>query len=254
MHARDGPAAEVERGGERRERERGAELADEEEEEAEAGVLDHVPGHELGLPATGMSNGVGVSSAWAATRNRKNPTNCVRMYGFPKKSIPNIVPFGCASTIPCRFIVPAWTTTPTTASSSGSSYAMSCAAARSAPISANLFALAQPAMSMPMTESDDTARVEHADVEVAHDESRAGGDHEEDQERRDDDDRRREREDSPVRLPRHDVLLLEELDAVAHELEPAVEAAGIHRPEPALHVAHHLQQERVPEDEGSRMG
>ena len=43
------PAAEVERGRERRERERGAELADEEEEEAEAGVLDHVAGDELAL-------------------------------------------------------------------------------------------------------------------------------------------------------------------------------------------------------------
>src|SRR4029077_19868077 len=50
-------------------------------------------------------------------------------------------------------------------------------------------------------------------------------------------------------LRRHDVLLLEELHAVAHELEPAVEATRVHRTETALHVAHHLQQERVPEDE-----
>ena len=63
------------------------------------------------------------------------------------------------------------------------------------------------------------------------------------------DDRGREREDPAVGLRRHDVLLLEELHAVADELEPAVEAAGVHRPEPALHVAHHLEQERVPEDE-----
>ena len=54
----------------------------------------------------------------------------------------------------------------------------------------------------------------------------------------------REREHAPVGLGRHDVLLLHELDAVADELEPAVEAAGVHRAEPALHVAHHLQQER----------
>ena len=43
--------------------------------------------------ATGMSNGVWVSSACAATRKRKNPTNCVRMYGLPKKSSPKIEPF-----------------------------------------------------------------------------------------------------------------------------------------------------------------
>ena len=36
--------------------------------------------------------------------------------------------------------------------------AMSWAAARSAPISAYLLELAQPAMSTPMTESEDTAR------------------------------------------------------------------------------------------------
>ena len=33
-----------------------------------------------------------------------------------------------------------------------------------------------------------------------------------------------------------------------HELEHAV-GAGLHGPEPALHVAHHLQQEDVAEDE-----
>ena len=49
VDAGDRPAAEEERGGERRERERGAELADEEEEEAEARVLDHVAGDELAL-------------------------------------------------------------------------------------------------------------------------------------------------------------------------------------------------------------
>ena len=63
------------------------------------------------------------------------------------------------------------------------------------------------------------------------------------------DDRGREREHPAVGLRRHDVLLLEELDAVADELEPAVEAAGVHRTEPALHVAHHLEQERVAEDQ-----
>src|SRR5215216_6440245 len=46
---RDRPAAEEQRGGEPGEREGGAELADEEEEKPEAGVLDHVSGHELAL-------------------------------------------------------------------------------------------------------------------------------------------------------------------------------------------------------------
>src|SRR5438128_2236301 len=47
----------------------------------------------------------------------------------------------------------------------------------------------------------------------------------------------------------HDVVLLDELHAVADELEPAVEAPGVHRTEAALHVAHHLEQEHVAEDE-----
>src|SRR5215204_2815421 len=46
---RDRPAAEEQRGGEPGEREGGAELADEEEQEPEAGVLDHVAGHQLAL-------------------------------------------------------------------------------------------------------------------------------------------------------------------------------------------------------------
>ena len=92
-------------------------------------------------------------------------------------------------------------------------------------------------------------RVEHADVEVLHDEVGARGDHDEHEERRHHDDDGREGEDPPVGLARHDVFLLDELDAVAHELEPAVEPAGVHRAEPALHVAHHLEQEDVPEDQ-----
>ena len=50
----------------------------------------------------------------------------------------------------------------------------------------------------------------------------------------------RELEDPPVRGGRGDVLLLDELHPVGDELGPAVEAAGVHRPEPALHVGHHL--------------
>ena len=78
---------------------------------------------------------------------------------------------------------------------------MSCAAARSAPSSAYLFALAQPAISTPMTdEARHRERVEDADVERRDDEARAGRDHDEHEERRHHDDRRREREDTPVGL------------------------------------------------------
>ena len=50
----------------------------------------------------------------------------------------------------------------------------------------------------------------------------------------------REPEDPPVGARRGDVLLLDELHAVGDELGPPVEATGIHRPEPALHVRHDL--------------
>ena len=78
---------------------------------------------------------------------------------------------------------------------------MSCAAARSAPSSENLLALAQPAMSTPIDrQARHRQRVEHADVEVLDDEVGAGRDHEEHEERRHHDDRGREREDAPVGL------------------------------------------------------
>src|SRR6266545_676117 len=47
-------------------------------------------------------------------------------------------------------------------------------------------------------------------------------------------------EDRPVDRTRRHVLLLHELHAVGDELRPAVERARVHRPEPALHVRHHL--------------
>lgn len=47
-------------------------------------------------------------------------------------------------------------------------------------------------------------------------------------------------EDTAVRFRRDDVFLLGELHAVGDELGPAVEAAGVHRAEAALHVGHHL--------------
>src|ERR671934_2985546 len=49
---------------------------------------------------------------------------------------------------------PACITIDDAASTSGSSYAISCAAARSAPISENLLAEAQPAMSVPITPTE----------------------------------------------------------------------------------------------------
>ncbi len=68
-----------------------------------------------------MSNGGWVSSAWTAARKMKKPTNWVRMNGLPMTSQPKIEPSAWATTMPCIDRVPAWMTTPTTASSSGSS-------------------------------------------------------------------------------------------------------------------------------------
>ena len=90
-----------------------------------------------------------------------------------------------------------------------------------------------------------------ADLEILHDQVGAGGDHEEHEEGGDHHDRRSEREHPPVGPRRHHVFLLDELDAVADELEPPVEPARVHRPEPALHVGHHLQQEHVAENDGA---
>src|SRR4029450_13914347 len=44
----------------------------------------------------------------------------------------------------------------------------------------------------------------------------------------------------PVGRQRDDRLLLDELDPGGHQLEHAVEAAGLHRPDPGLHVGHDL--------------
>ncbi len=63
----------------------------------------------------------------------------------------------CDSTMPTSESVPACITTAAAARTSGSSYAISWAAARSAPISENLFAEAHPAISTPITETDDMA-------------------------------------------------------------------------------------------------
>ena len=127
---------------------------------------------------------------------------------------------------------------------------MSWPAARNAPSSEYLLADDQPAMSTPITESDDTASAKKMpDVEVLDDEAGPGGQHDVEQERREDHDERRQREDPPVGLVGDDVLLLDELHPVGDELQRAV-GPGLHGPEPALHVAHHLQQEHVAQDDG----
>ena len=49
------------------------------------------------------------------------PTNWVMMNGLPMPPQPKISPSSWAATMPCRLSVPAWITTPTTASTIGSS-------------------------------------------------------------------------------------------------------------------------------------
>ena len=60
------------------------------------------------------------------------------------------------------------------------------------------------------------------------------------------------------RRRRGDVLLLDELHPVGDELRPAVEATGVHRPETALHVRHHLvldlPHEQGQDEEGGERG
>ena len=68
-----------------------------------------------------MSNGAWVSSAWTATMKMTKPTNWVMTNGIPSPSQPKISPVFWATTISCRFIDPAWMTTPTIASTIGSS-------------------------------------------------------------------------------------------------------------------------------------
>ena len=81
---------------------------------------------------------------------------------------------------------------------------------------------------------------EQAEVEVLADQARAERDRDQRDQVRDERDPGRQPEDRPVRGGRDDVLLLHELHAVGDELQPAVEAAGVHRADPRLHVRHHL--------------
>src|SRR4029079_8027823 len=97
--------------------------------------------------ATGMSNGGRVSSATADIMNTMNSGNSGTMYHTVR----------CASTRPIIDVEAASMTAAAAASTSGSSQAISCAAARNAPISENLFAEAHPAISTPRTPIEDIA-------------------------------------------------------------------------------------------------
>src|SRR5512132_1703570 len=94
--------------------------------------------------ATGMSNGGRDSSATAAIMNTMNSGNSGIAYQIVRWD----------STMPIIDVVPASMTTAAPASTSGSSYAISWAAARNAPINENLFAEDQPAISTPSTPTD----------------------------------------------------------------------------------------------------
>src|SRR5918997_6217911 len=90
--------------------------------------------------ATGMSNGTRVISATAPTLNTRNAASPI-----PGGQMANGQSW--ASTMSTSESDPASIATEAAASTMGSSYAMSCAADRSAPISAYLLALDQPAIS-----------------------------------------------------------------------------------------------------------
>ena len=100
---------------------------------------------------------------------------------------------------------------------------MSWPAARSPPSSAYLLADAQPAMSTPITEIDDTARAKKTPVSRASTTaSGPTGEHHVQDERRHQHDHRGQHEDLLVGTVGADVLLLEELDGLGDELEGAV--------------------------------
>ena len=68
-----------------------------------------------------MSNGGWVSSACTAIMKTTKPTNWVSTNGLPNPSQPKIDPAFWATTMSCMFIEPAWMTTPSVPSTSGSS-------------------------------------------------------------------------------------------------------------------------------------
>src|SRR5918992_5497387 len=97
--------------------------------------------------ATGMSKGTRVISATAPMLNTRNAAS-----PMPGGQIAN----GqfCASTMSTSESEPASIATAAAASTIGSSYAISWAALRSAPINAYLLALDQPAISTPIVDTD----------------------------------------------------------------------------------------------------
>src|SRR6266511_110435 len=131
---------------------------------------------------------------------------------------------GCqALTMPGRDNVPAAMATLAAASTNGSSYASSCAAARRPPRSAYLLAEAHAAMSTATTPTPTIARTKNSPMSSGCATSPRGG-------------------------PRRHVLLLDELDPVGDELCPAVVGTGVHRAKAALHMRHHLVL-GLPDDE-----
>jgi len=68
-----------------------------------------------GLPKSELPN------AWTEMRKMTMATNWVMKYGLPSPPQPKISPSAWAVTMPWRFMVPAWITTPMTASTIGSS-------------------------------------------------------------------------------------------------------------------------------------
>src|SRR5688572_23490605 len=105
----------------------------------------------ISLSASVRSKGVRLPSAVAAMKNTTKASGCCHTYQSQNQP-------AWLATIWLRLSVPASMTTPTGASSSGSSYEMTCAAARRPPINEYLLKLDQPAIISPTTPMPDTAK------------------------------------------------------------------------------------------------
>ena len=90
------PAAEEQRGGDGGEGAGGGELADEEQQEAEARVLGHVAGDELGLGDRHVERRLGQLGLDGDQEDQEARRTGVRMYGLPMPSKPKISPSFCA--------------------------------------------------------------------------------------------------------------------------------------------------------------